>query len=71
MHEHEYYVIESNDTRYPSYGFRSLFNGCVGSWNTTREKAVRDGEAHAALIERYLRALEVKRKNERLRCKND
>jgi len=61
MREHEYYVIERNDTRYPSYRFRSLFNGCVGSWNEIREKAVKDGEAHAALIERYLRALEVKK----------
>ncbi len=60
MHEREYYVIERSDNRYPSYRFRSLFNGRVGSWNETREKAVKDGEAHAALIERYLRALEVK-----------
>lgn len=60
MHENEYYVVEYSDTRYPSYRFKSLFNGCVGSWNATREKAVRDGEAHAALIRRYLRALEVK-----------
>lgn len=60
MHEHEYYVIERNDSRYPSYRFRSLFNGCVGSWNATREKAEKEGEAHAVLIERYLRALEVR-----------
>lgn len=60
IHENKYYVIERKDDMYTSYRFKSLFNGCIGSWQTTRKGAVKDGEAHAELIERYLKALERK-----------
>lgn len=58
MHEHEYYVIEGRNKGYGDfeYRFRSLFNDCVGSWKSFRDDAIKQGEAHARLIERYFNA---------------
>ncbi len=50
--EGEYYIVEC---RHPDYRFRSLFNACTGVWGSYKE-AVRDGEAHARLVERYFNA---------------
>ena len=57
--EGEYYIIETHCKdcyKNFEYRFRSLFNGCVGSWKYLRCEAVEQGEAHAKIIERYFNA---------------
>ena len=50
--EGEYYIVEE---KHPDYRFRSLFNGCAGVWGSY-EEAIKNGEAHARLLERYFNA---------------
>ena len=61
--EIEYYTIESSyeGNGRTEYRFRSLFNNCVGSWSSIKEKAIEQGEKHKRLIERYINACAYRR----------
>jgi len=51
MSELQYYVIESTaDKFHESYRYVSLYNSSRGIWRGDKEKAIKDGEAHRALI---------------------
>ena len=56
--EGEYYIIEDRNKGMGDfeYRFRSLFNGCAGSWKSLRVEAIEQGEAHTRLVERYFNA---------------
>ena len=55
----EYFIIESKTeqlTFTQLYRFSSLFNSCKGCWTDNRDEAIRDGEAHGNLLQRYFNA---------------
>lgn len=48
----KWYGIESRNTYHgEQFRFYSLFNGMRGAWQGKRDLAVREGEAHAGIME--------------------